>query len=124
MHDTQAKDLFAHHDRAYSHGCIRLSDPDAMARMLLQEDGLTTSEIEAHLARSEIKWLRLTIPVPTHITYMTSWVDEYGAFNRRADVYSYDDSLISALESNNTLLSVLNQVSAISMVDGRLPNGS
>ena len=124
MHDTQAKKLFTHNDRAYSHGCIRLSDPDSMARTLLHEDGYTDQEIETSLTRTDRKLVRLRTPIPTHITYMTSWVDEYGVFNRRADVYNHDEALISALKSNNTLLTVLNQVPVISMVEGREINGS
>lgn len=124
MHDTQAKQLFSHNDRAYSHGCIRLSDPEAMARILLLEDGYTSEDIEVSLARNDRKLVRLRTPIPTHITYMTSWVDEYGELNRRPDVYSHDDALISALKSNNTLLTLLNQIPVISMLEGQVPNGS
>ncbi|MDN3719284.1 L,D-transpeptidase family protein [Roseibium salinum] len=35
MHDTPAKNLFAKDMRAYSHGCIRLQDPKAMAAAVL-----------------------------------------------------------------------------------------
>lgn len=124
MHDTQAKKLFTHNDRAYSHGCIRLSDPETMARTLLYEDGYTSEEIEAALVLTDRKLVRLRTPIPTHITYMTSWVDEDGELNRRADVYNHDDALISALKSNNTLLTLLNQIPVISMVEGQAPNGS
>jgi murein L,D-transpeptidase YcbB/YkuD len=124
MHDTQAKKLFTHNDRAYSHGCIRLSDPELMARTLLHEDGYTTLEVEAALALTDRKTVRLRTPIPTHITYMTSWIDEYGALNRRADVYNHDEALISALKSNNTLLTLLHQVPALSLVEGPVLNGS
>ena len=124
MHDTQAKDLFSHHVRAYSHGCIRLSDPEAMARALLTEDGYTDMEIEAHLARSKQKLVKLRTPVPTHLSYFTSWVDEYGTFNRRNDIYDYNDALIRALKSNNTLLSVLDTMPIASAAKPRTSNGS
>ncbi|MGK0228943.1 MAG: murein L,D-transpeptidase YcbB/YkuD [Gammaproteobacteria bacterium] len=124
MHDTQAKRLFTHNDRAYSHGCIRLSDPEIMARTLLHEDGYTAQEIDAALALTDRKLVRLRTPIPTHITYMTSWVDEYGTLNRRTDVYNHDEALISALKTNNTLLTILNQLPVISMVEGRVPNSS
>ncbi len=35
LHDTPARDLFAHEVRAYSHGCIRLNDPRDFAYHLL-----------------------------------------------------------------------------------------
>ncbi|MFT6878092.1 MAG: murein L,D-transpeptidase YcbB/YkuD [Granulosicoccus sp.] len=124
MHDTQAKKLFTHHDRAYSHGCIRLSDPESMARTLLHEDGYTAQEIDAVLALHDRKLVRLRTPIPTHITYMTSWVDDSGVLNQRADIYNHDEALISSLKSNNTLLTLLSQVPVISMVEGQAPNGS
>ena len=124
MHDTQAKKLFTHNDRAYSHGCIRLSDPDAMARTLLSEDGYTENEINASLALKDRKLVRLKTPIPTHIAYFTTWVDEYGSLNRRTDVYNHDKAITKALKSSNTLLSILNQVPAISMVEGQASNGS
>jgi len=114
LHDTQAKNLFQHHDRAYSHGCIRLSDPDAMARLLLKEDGFTSQEIETALTRKDRKLVRLKSPVPTHLTYMTTWVDEFGALNRRFDIYNHDAALLKALKSKNTLISTLDQIPSIS----------
>lgn len=124
MHDTPAKKLFSENDRAYSHGCIRLSDPETMARTLLHEDGYTEQEINAALVLTDRKLVRLRTPIPTHITYMTTWVDEYGSLNRRTDVYNHDEALISALKSNNSLLSILNQIPVISMVEGQVSNGS
>jgi len=49
MHDTQAKKLFAKTDRAYSHGCIRLSDPFRLGSLLLQLDGKSPEETAALL---------------------------------------------------------------------------
>jgi len=114
LHDTQAKDLFSHHDRAYSHGCIRLSDPEAMARTLLQEDGFTADEIEEALALIDRKLVRFKTPIPTHMAYLTTWIDEEGGLNQRADVYNHDEALINALKSQNTLLSTLDEVPKIS----------
>jgi len=117
LHDTQAKKLFQHHDRAYSHGCIRLSDPDSMARVLLEEDGFTAEEIATHLANKNRKLVRFKTPIPTHLTYMTTWVDEYGALNRRADIYNHDEALLKALKAKNTLISELDQLPAISRTE-------
>ncbi len=114
LHDTQAKKLFSHHDRAYSHGCIRLSDPETMARVLLHEDGFSDEEIEFHLANKDRKLVRFKTPVATHLTYMTTWVDEQGVLNTRADIYNHDEALIGALKAKNTLINNLQRVPPIS----------
>src|SRR4029078_2491102 len=38
FHDTPAKELFNKDKRAYSHGCIRLSEPEKMAQYLLKDN--------------------------------------------------------------------------------------
>lgn len=116
LHDTQAKKLFSHHDRAYSHGCIRLSDPETMARVLLHEDGFSNEEIEFHLANKDRKLVRFKTPVATHLTYMTTWVDEQGVLNTRADIYEHDEALIAALKAKDTLINNLQRVPAMSSV--------
>ena len=44
LHDTPTRSLFAHPIRAYSHGCIRLEQPLALAAYLLQDDPSWTPE--------------------------------------------------------------------------------
>ncbi|PIE36829.1 MAG: hypothetical protein CSA54_03135 [Gammaproteobacteria bacterium] len=108
LHDTQAKELFEHHDRAYSHGCIRLGDPEYFARLLMRLDGRSESEIEQALAERETHRVRLRSRIPTHLIYMTTWVDAYGAIQHRRDVYQHDANLVAALKRANTLLNVMN----------------
>ena len=51
MHDTPSKSLFQRDTRAFSHGCIRLQDPRAMAAKVL---GTSVGDIGSHIAeRSE-----------------------------------------------------------------------
>ena len=111
LHDTQAKKHFTLNDRAYSHGCIRLSDPDALAILLMQMDGYSQSTINKTLQGSETKRVRLRSPVPTHLTYMTTWVDEAGELQRRSDIYRHDESLTKALREAGTLISLLQEPS-------------
>ncbi|MCY0153800.1 L,D-transpeptidase family protein [Hoeflea alexandrii] len=47
MHDTPSKSLFQRDTRAYSHGCIRLQDPRAMAAKVL---GTSVDAIGGHIA--------------------------------------------------------------------------
>ena len=88
FHDTPAKDLFNRDKRAYSHGCIRLSEPAKMANYLLRnEPAWTPEKIGAAMNSGEQKFVKLKDPVPVFITYYTAWVDEEGALNFREDIY-------------------------------------
>jgi len=91
FHDTPAKSLFDKDKRAYSHGCIRLSDPVRMAEYLLKDDPSWPPEkiYEAMNSGNE-KFVKVKNPVPVFITYYTAWVDEYGILNFRDDIYNRD----------------------------------
>lgn len=107
LHDTQAKKHFTLNDRAYSHGCIRLSDPDQLATLLMTEDGYSQSKIKQTLRARETERVRLRTPIPTHLTYLTTWVDASGQLQRRSDIYRQDEALTKALLEAGTLLTVL-----------------
>lgn len=91
FHDTPAKSLFSKDKRAYSHGCIRLSDPVKMAEYLLKDDSNWPPEkiMEAMNSGNE-KFVKVKNPVPVFITYYTAWVDENGLLNFRDDIYRRD----------------------------------
>jgi L,D-transpeptidase YcbB len=94
FHDTNAKSLFSKDKRAYSHGCIRLEEPEKMARYLLRNQPEWTPEkIEDAMNSSTEKYVRLKNPVPVVITYYTAWVDDRGQLNFRDDIYSHDKDL-------------------------------
>jgi len=59
LHDTQAKSLFKNTERAYSHGCIRLSDPDRLAGLIFQIDGKDPKQTKQLLASKETKRVRI-----------------------------------------------------------------
>ena len=94
FHDTPAKSLFNNDKRAYSHGCIRLSDPEKMARYLLRNDpAWTADKIFEAMNSGKEKYVKLKNPVPVFITYYTAWVDEVGKLNFRDDIYKHDADL-------------------------------
>jgi len=91
FHDTPAKELFNRSKRAYSHGCIRLAEPEKMAQYLLRNDPEWTPErISDAMNSGKEKFVKLKDPVPVFITYYTAWVDEYGKMNFREDIYGHD----------------------------------
>ncbi len=94
FHDTPAKDLFNRTVRAFSHGCIRLSDPTKMANYLLRDDAAWPPEkIKEAMNSGKEKFVKLKDPIPVFITYYTAWVDEYGQMNFREDIYGHDAKL-------------------------------
>jgi murein L,D-transpeptidase YcbB/YkuD len=91
FHDTPAKSLFEKDKRAYSHGCIRLSDALKMAEYLLKDDSEWPPEkiIDAMNSGDE-KYVKIKDPIPVFITYYTAWVDENNQLNFRDDIYGRD----------------------------------
>ncbi|HEY8688352.1 MAG TPA: L,D-transpeptidase family protein [Chitinophagaceae bacterium] len=91
FHDTPAKGLFNQDKRAYSHGCIRLSEPQKMAEYLLKDNSeWTTDKIVEAMNSGVEKFVKVKDPVPVFITYYTAWVDENGLLNFRDDIYRRD----------------------------------
>lgn len=98
FHDTPAKSLFEKDKRAYSHGCIRLAEPEKMAQYLLRNQPEWTPEkIEQAMNSGHEQYVKLKNPVPVLITYYTAWVDDNGQLNFRDDIYQHDQKLGSKM---------------------------
>lgn len=98
FHDTPSKGLFNEDKRAFSHGCIRLSQPQKMAEWLLRNDPAWNSEkIVAAMNRTSEHAVKLKNPVPVFIIYYTAWVDNEGRLNFRDDVYRHDAELVKKM---------------------------
>ncbi len=98
FHDTPSKSYFERTDRAFSHGCIRLSEPFALAKHLLKNDSSwTDKKINAAMHASKEKWVPLANSVPVFITYFTSWVDPSGKLHFRKDIYGHDKRMAGHL---------------------------
>ncbi|MFL5809784.1 MAG: L,D-transpeptidase family protein, partial [Flavisolibacter sp.] len=94
FHDTPAKSLFEKDKRAYSHGCIRLAEPEKMANYLLKNNPEWTPEkINDAMYSGNEKYVKLKKAVPVVITYYTAWVDDNGRLNFRDDIYTHDQTL-------------------------------
>lgn len=102
FHDTPAKSLFSKDKRAYSHGCIRLSDPIKMAQYLLRNQPEWTAEkIDAAMNSGKENFVKISKSVPVIITYYTAWVDETGLLNFRDDIYDQDGQLRKKMFTGN-----------------------
>lgn len=98
FHDTPSKSLFSREKRAFSHGCIRLEQPFALAQYLLKGDSLwTEAKIKQAMNRKSEKWVTLKKTWPVFITYFTSWADDEGMVHFLEDIYKHDQRLIQRL---------------------------
>ncbi|KJC43776.1 peptidoglycan-binding protein [Bradyrhizobium sp. LTSP885] len=103
QHDTPDKYLFAKDERAFSHGCMRVQNPDQYASVLLNitlpNDHYTPEKIRSMYGSSEID-LKFPTPVPVNITYQTAFVDDAGKLQLRKDVYGRDATMLSLLKNS------------------------
>ena len=101
FHDTPAKSLFEKDKRAYSHGCIRLKEPEKLANYVLRNQPEWTPEkIEDAMNSGEQKFVRVKDPIPVLITYYTAWADDNGRLNFREDIYGHDERLAEKMFIN------------------------
>lgn len=95
MHDTPAKNLFGRDSRAFSHGCVRLEDPRAMAAAVL---GKSREHVASQLGGYE-QVEQLTEKVPVYVAYFTAWPSDEGVVDFHPDVYERDKYLRRAVDT-------------------------
>jgi murein L,D-transpeptidase YcbB/YkuD len=95
LHSTPAQQLFRRSRRAFSHGCIRVSDPVALASYVLRETpgGWTPARIEAAMHGSETRRVALAKPIRVMILYGTVLAKEDGEVLFFDDLYGQDRRL-------------------------------
>jgi murein L,D-transpeptidase YcbB/YkuD len=99
LHDTPAKGLFALPRRDMSHGCIRVSDPPALAAHLLRGQGewsLDRVKQAMETGEDDVR-VDLETPVPVYILYATSAASDAGTTYFYPDIYGLDSELDAAL---------------------------
>lgn len=100
MHDTPAKNLFKKDMRAFSHGCIRLHDPKAMAAAVL---GKSKDYVTSRIAQGQNEQEHVSGDIPVYVSYFTAWPDLDGTVAFYSDVYDRDRYLLQALEKTEAV---------------------
>ena len=95
MHDTPSKNLFNKDMRAYSHGCIRLQDPKAMAAAVL---GKSKDYVSSRISGGQNQQEQVTGDIPVYVSYFTAWPELDGTVAFYTDVYDRDMHLLKAIE--------------------------
>ena len=91
MHDTPTKSLFNHNVRAFSHGCIRLSQPIELLKTFSTfNDNVDFEKAQERLKGTKKEFLSLQTQVPVDVIYLTAYVDYDGVLQFRNDIYGYD----------------------------------
>nr|WP_232295750.1 L,D-transpeptidase family protein [Pseudorhodobacter aquimaris] len=105
LHDTPSKSLFNREVRAFSHGCIRLSDPFDFAYALLaaQADD-PVGLFQSYLKSGRETNVSLEVPVPVHLVYFTAYPSASGRMEYRRDVYGRDAAIFRALTDAGVVL--------------------
>jgi len=105
LHDTPQDSLFARTARSFSHGCIRVEQPQALAEWVLAgQSPWTMDAIVSAMQSGSERHVRLADSIPVHIVYQTVWVDDDGTLRFLNDVYSHDTRQIALLPHPETTL--------------------
>jgi murein L,D-transpeptidase YcbB/YkuD len=98
MHDTPERSLFSKQRRAFSHGCMRVHNPDRLAEVILGFEGWTADKVRRNYASSQFQTVQLTKHIPVHVTYFTLWADDAGKLQSFDDVYGHDNRIYAAID--------------------------
>jgi murein L,D-transpeptidase YcbB/YkuD len=99
LHSTPAQRLFDEPRRAFSHGCIRVSDPVALAVEVLRgtPGNWTAEKVRAAMNGNSTFQVNLRQPVHVLILYGTAVATEDGAVHFFDDIYENDRMLETLL---------------------------
>ena len=107
QHDTPNKNLFARDSRAFSHGCMRVENPEKYAEVLLSlsqpAEGYSIARIRSLYGDQE-RTINLKQPIPVHVTYQTAFVDKQGQLNFRHDVYGLDTATLKLMRNDERMI--------------------
>jgi murein L,D-transpeptidase YcbB/YkuD len=103
LHDTPSTWLFNKDKRSFSHGCIRVEQPAALARYLLKNK-IDETEIEKRMSQPQPDTVMLPKKMPLKIVYHTAMVDEKGRINFREDIYGHDKKQLTAIEKKERVM--------------------
>jgi L,D-transpeptidase YcbB len=98
LHDTPMDSLFARASRSFSHGCVRLENPLALAEYVLRDQPEWTRErIEEAMHGEQERTVKLRSAIPVYLGYWTARVSADGILQFRRDVYDIDRRQTSLL---------------------------
>jgi len=101
FHDTPSRSTFAKARRDVSHGCIRLSQPAALAQLLLADQSeWTPTAIDSSMKLDKPHRVAVKQPRPVFILYATAMATQDGQTYFYPDIYGYDSELRAKLQKS------------------------
>lgn len=98
LHDTSANTLFGKSRRDFSHGCVRVENPEQLAEFVLKNQTQWSKEtIQEAMQNPKTQRVILEKPVPVLFYYATSFFDQNDNLAFYTDIYGHDAVLQAAL---------------------------
>jgi murein L,D-transpeptidase YcbB/YkuD len=99
LHSTPEQSLFGRTRRDFSHGCVRVEDPVALAAWALRQ---SPEKVRAAIGGDQDdQYIRLERAVRVMIVYSTAAIGEKGEVRFFADIYGHDITLAAALRNGH-----------------------
>jgi L,D-transpeptidase YcbB len=99
LHDTPSRGLFGARERAFSHGCIRVSDALGFAQTLLGTSK-TKEEIDKIIEDKDSVLVHLPRELPVYVAYFTADTGPRGQVRFHRDIYGRDAGIVSIASSS------------------------
>jgi L,D-transpeptidase YcbB len=98
LHGTAATGLFSRTRRDFSHGCIRVEDPVALAAWVLRDNAGWTRERAREAMGADLTIsVDVAARIPVLVVYSTAAVNSVGEVLFFEDIYGHDEELSRAL---------------------------
>jgi len=104
LHDTPANALFSRSRRDFSHGCVRVSNPEGLAEFALRDQkGWDKKTIQQAMLSPKMQRVILKKPIPVLFFYITAFFDQQNDLIFYPDIYGHDTVLQEALKKPEDL---------------------
>jgi len=104
LHDTPANALFGKSRRDFSHGCVRVANPEKLAEFALKnQDNWTPETIQIAMNTPKTQRVILKKPIPVLFFYITAFFDQNDNLEFYPDIYGHDEVLLGALSKPDDL---------------------
>lgn len=91
LHDTPTKHLFKRNVRAFSHGCVRLSEPVSLLDTIAGfNPSIDLKQAKKTLEGKRKTQLNVENQLPIYLVYLTAGVGDEDELQFRNDIYRYD----------------------------------